>query len=159
MSKTLIEELKHSSKYYRDLYEKSIGLTAKYVTLLGDEDLEIPEGVSASCSARKVLFSFTEIVVEDKDEAGKAKQAAIHQFLVKLMELFEVTEINWKSGYDPELYVFRACKDDIEVVLHKQVPCKGKRYLVTTEVVKCGDPPLGKHVEYLGEVEVNAVSV
>ncbi len=159
MSKMLIEELESSSKYYRDTYESSIGLTAKYVTLLGGEDLEIPKGVSVSCSAHTVLFSFTEVVVEDKDEVGRAEQVKVHEFLVRLMELFEVAEINWKPGYDTGLYTFRADKDDLEMVLHKRIPCVGKRYLVTVEVVKCGDPPVGKHVEYLGEAEADAVSV
>lgn len=152
MSKTLIEELESSSRYYRNLYESSIGLTAKYVALLDGEDLEVPKGVHAFCSARQVLFSF------QAGRGNKAEQAEIHEFLVKLMELFEVTEINWKPGYDPELYTYRANKNDTEMVLHKRVSCQGKRYLVTQEVVTCGDPPIGKHVKYLGEVEADAIS-
>ena len=145
MSKSLFEELQANSKYYHLLHTESVQTRRGFKEMFGDIDLPNPAGVSISSSARNITYH---IRVEDEHSPE------VHRFIVKLMELFEVETLDWKRSYDSEIFTARLSNGAVRITLQKTVPCQGKKYRVTREIVTCGDAPTGDNVEFLGDVDV-----
>ncbi len=144
MSASVFEELRSNTEYYQQRAYDGVRLECAFREFLQGGDLEHPEGVSVTSSTQGITYTVPEKVTPE-----------VHEFIVRLMELFDTASLKWRKVYGNQQRTARLEQGPIRVTFVKHVACKGKRYRVTTvrEIVVCGDAPEGAKVEFLGEVD------